>query len=136
MEVLTIHEIVLSNMNQFICNSVKGKIVPVQINKEQLLNKLLNSYEELGMKFKLTIEVIEKNINREQISLYNAFIIQASKHFGNTFEEMEFLLMRFHPIAQGEDKKHKKPLKRWNTNDLNSFIDKASALLSEQGFQF
>lgn len=123
-------------MNQFICNAVGGIIVPLQPNKIQLLNKLLNSYEQLGMKFKLTIEVIEKNINQQQISLYNAFIIEASKHFGNTFGEMEFLLMRFHPIVQGNDKRYKKPLKRWNTNDLNTFINQASALLTEQGFKF
>lgn len=79
-------------MHQFICKAQGGNIVPLEQNKRNLLNKVLRSYEELDMKFKVTIEVIVKNINEQQISLYNAFIIKASDHFGNTFIEMENIL--------------------------------------------
>lgn len=120
-------------MHQFICKVVGGKIVPLQHNKEKLLKTLLADYERLGMKLKLTVEVIEKNINEQQISLYKAFIIKASNHFGNTFREMEIILIRFYPInSEG----YKISLNKWTPKQLNDFIDKASALLTEQGFKF
>ena len=99
-----------------------------------MLNKLLNSYSELDKSFKLTIEVIEKNINEQQISLYNAFIIKASEHFGNTFQEMENILKRFWP--KWVDIEGIKEPKDWVKGDLENFINQASALLAEQGFKF
>ena len=123
-------------MHQFICKAVGGKIVPLQPNKISLLEKLLKSYQDLNMKFKVTIEVIEKDINSQQFGLYNAFILKASKHFGNTFEEMELLLKRFHPIFNNGTTTYKKPVKKWNTRELNDFLEQASALLAEHGFIF
>ena len=123
-------------MHQFICKSVKGTIVPVQENKVKLLNKLLNSYDEFDMKFKVTIEVIVKNINEQQISLYNAFILKAADHFGNTFIEMELILLHFHPRQLNPSGKWTKPLYKWTTKELDHFISQASALLAEQGFKF
>lgn len=123
-------------MHQFICKAVEGKAVPLQQSKSNLLKKLLDSYENLNMKFKLTIEVIDKDINASQISLYKAFILKASKHFGNTYEEMESLLKRFYPISQNGDVKYKKPINKWTSKELTEFIDNASALLAEHGFIF
>jgi hypothetical protein len=120
-------------MHQFICKYVKGKIVPIQENKLKRLERLLNSYGELDKKFKVTIEIIEKNINEQQISLYNAFIIKAANHFGNTFNEMEIILKRFWPRY---DMNTIKALNKWTTKELDTFINQASALLAEQGFKF
>ena len=120
-------------MHQFICKSVKGTIVPIQPNKLKLLKKLLNSYGELNKKFKVTIEIIEKNINEQQISLYNAFIIKAAEHFGNSFREMELLLYLYYPI---DNINGIKDISKWTTKDLDNFINQASALLAEQGFKF
>jgi hypothetical protein len=124
-------------MHQFICNSVGRKIVPLQVSKSELLNKLLDSYEELGMKFKVSIEVIEKNINEQQQSLYRAFILKASQHFGNTYNEMEEILKRFQPInAKGQIEQHCKPISIWTSKELDDFINQASVLLAEHGFKF
>lgn len=115
-------------MHQFICKVIEGKIVPLQSSKVDLLNKVLNTYEDLHKTFKLTIEYIEKNINEQQLSLYNAFIVKASNHFGNSFAEMEDILERFYPKDI--------IVSKWTTPELNKFIDEATALLAEQGFSF
>lgn len=121
-------------MHSFICKSVRGSLVPEQSNKIKFLQKLLNSYEQLDKKFKVTIEVIDKNLNESQLSLYNAFIIKASQHFGNTFKDMEEILFRFFPIDIDTNKP--KFVVKWTTAELNTFIQQASALLAEQGFKF
>lgn len=121
-------------MHVFICKSKDGNIIPNALNKKAFLRKLLNSYEELDMKFKVTIEVIEKNINDQQISLYNAFIIKASNHFGISFREMELMLKALYPMDHIAN--DYKPKNKWTTVDLNNFIEQASALLAEQGFKF
>ena len=125
-------------MHQIICKSLQRKIVPVREEKIALLNKLLDSYESLDKTFKLTIEVIEKNINEHQQSLYRAFIIKASNHFGNTYQEMESILGRFRPVvsSSGGVKAFYKPVPSWNSKELDRFINQASVLLAEQGFIF
>lgn len=128
-------------MHQFICKAVEGKIVPLQPSKIDLLNKILNRYESLDKKFKITIESIEKNVNQSQISLYTAFIVKAANHFGNSYNEMENILKRFHPMnsPQGRDSNeidYYKPINKWTSKELTQFIDEASALLAEQGFIF
>lgn len=131
-------KIYLFNMHQFICKSVEGTIVPTQENKLKLLKKILDSYSSNGKSFKLTIESYEKNINEQQISLYNAFILKAADHFGNTFQEMEYILKRFWPkkfnSIYGTDTY--KGVDYWNTKELDDFINQSSALLAEQGFKF
>jgi len=120
-------------MHQFICKAVGRKIVPLQQSKLNLLNKLLDSYSDTDKCFKLTIEIVEKNINEQQISLYKAFIIKASEYFGNTYHEMEIILRRFNPIYNIDDYK---PINLWTTKELDTFINQATALLAEQGFKF
>lgn len=120
-------------MHIFICKAVGGKIVPQQSNKKEFFEKLINSYQELNMSFTVSIEPVQKNINEAQIALYRAFILKASEHFGNSFQEMESLLKSFYPI---EDIGSYKPITNWSTKELTNFIDEASALLSEQGFNF
>ena len=120
-------------MHQFICNSQEGNIVPLEKNKRIFFKKLLNSYQELNKNFKVTIELISKDINEQQYSLYKAYILKASEHFGNGFYEMARLLERFHPLGINSEPKNPK---KWSTHELNDFIDKSSALLSEHGFQF
>ena len=122
-------------MHQFHCKAVEGKIVPLQPNKILFLEKLLKSYEELNKNFKVTIEVIEKNINSEQESLYKAFITKASNHFGNTYQEMENILKRFWPLNSFHMRDYK-PREKWTTTELNLFIEQSSALLAEHGFTF
>ncbi len=124
-------------MHQFICKAVGGKIVPLQQSKVDLLKKILLTYEDFDKKFKVTIEYIEKNLNEQQISLYNAFILKASSHFGNTFQEMENLLFRFKPHSIDElGGKFITPINKWTSKELTRFIDEATALLAEQGFSF
>lgn len=120
-------------MHQFHCRYINGKITPLQPNKISFLEKLLKSYEELNKNFKVTIEVIEKNINSEQESLYKAFIMKASNHFGNTYQEMEIILKRFHPINTDNSIKN---ISKWTTTELSLFIEQSSALLAEHGFTF
>ena len=120
-------------MHQFNCRSSGGKIVPLDDFKQKFFTKLLNHYEQLGMNFKVTIEILSKDVNTNQISLYNAFIIRASQHFGNTFEEMQNELMRFFPL---DIELNKKPVEKWNSKELNDFIDKANALLLEADSDF
>lgn len=114
-------------MHQFICKAREGKAIPTEQNKLAFLEKVLKYYEERNMTFKLQIEPIEKNINENQEKLYKAFILKASDHYGVTFKEMEFLVERFMPEG---------PRERWSSEQLNNFINKASSVLSEHGFQF
>lgn len=123
-------------MHQFICKSVGGIIVPLQKSKIDLLKKVLLTYEDLNKKFKVTIEYIEKNINEQQISLYNAFIMKASDHFGNSFQEMEIILISFYPKFIFQNSLLPKPINKWTSKELDRFINQATALLAEQGFSF
>lgn len=123
-------------MHQFICKSAQGKIVPEQDTKRKLYHKLLKSYEEQNMRFKVTIEVIKKNVNESQLSLYRAFIVKAHLHFGNTYEEMEQALKRFYPKNDLSINDNYKPLDKWNSSDLDNFINQANALLLEADSDF
>lgn len=101
------------------------------------MQKVLKGYEDLDKKFKVTFELIEKNLNEHQISLYNAFILKASNHFGNSFQEMENLLYRFKPYSIDElGGKFATPISKWTSKELTQFIDEATALLAKQGFSF
>lgn len=115
-------------MHQFICKSVSGKITPLKDDKKHLLHKLLNSYEKLNMNFKVTIEPVTKNLSGSQESLYKAFILTASNHFGNSYNEMVEMLKHFHPVDVFETGETI-PIARWNTEQLDNFINQANALL-------
>ena len=118
-------------MDIFICKTVEGKIVPQQsLQKVQFFNKLINSYGQLDKAYKVTIELVEKNINESQKSLYKAFILKVSEHLGYSYKNTEDLLLNEDSI------KNVKPFHKWTTKDLNEFIDKSSALLAEYGFNF
>ena len=121
-------------MHIFICSSVGGKITPQQTNKQALFKKLIDAYGKNNHTYKVTIEKIEKNINEAQTKLYNAFIVKASDHFGNTFTEMQNMLSRFHPIDVYTGLH--KPISEWTSKEVNKFIDLSSALLAEHGFHF
>jgi hypothetical protein len=121
-------------MHKFICNTVGGKIVPQRTSKRLFFQKLLDSYESLNKSYMVTIEIIEKDINEQQVGLYNAFISKASQHFGNTFTEMQNILSVFHPLMI--DTFGHKPISSWSTKELSDFLEQASSLLSEQGFKF
>ena len=121
-------------MHQFVCKAIGGVITPNSLSKEKLFHKLIKSYEDLGMNFKVTIELTSKNINESQVQLYNAFILRASEHFGNTFAEMASILERLHPInvIGGE----LKPIERWSSLDLDTFINQANVLLLDASSDF
>lgn len=120
-------------MHIFIAKSLKGVITPLGLTKQSLLQKLLKSYEEQNKAFKITIEELSKDISSEQIKLYRAFIFKASNHFGNTYAEMEELLLQFYPI----DIDNKKlVLEKWSSKDLDEFINKSTSHLAEFGFHF
>jgi hypothetical protein len=120
-------------MHQFISKAQSGRIIPTEPNKRKLLSRILDSYENQNISFKITIEPIEKNINESQRKLYDAFILKAADHFGNTYSEMQDILRRFYPInARGEDI----PLNRWSSQQLDLFITKSTAFLAEHGFHF
>jgi len=120
-------------MHQFVCKSIRGVITPNSFLKEKLFHKLLKSYEDLGMNFKVTIELTSKNINESQVQLYNAFIIRASEHFGNTFAEMATILETLHPINIGGEVK---PIEKWSSLDLDTFINQANVLLLDASSDF
>ncbi len=101
------------------------------------MQKVLKSYEDLDKKFKVTFELIEKNLNEHQISLYNAFILKAANHFGNSFVEMEVLLSAYHPkMTKVPFEKWTKTIDKWTTLELDTFINQASASLAKEGFSF
>ena len=121
-------------MREFIVKVVEGKLVPLQLNQVKLLNKILKNAEDNNKNIKVTIQDIEKPINSNQEKLYRAYIINASKHFGNSYNEMQEMLVRFHPIDIDTGKY--KQLNQLKRSELNSFIEQANALLSEYGFKF
>lgn len=122
-------------MHQFIVNAQSGTIVPVEHNKQKLFSKLLNSYEAMNMSFKITIEVLSKDINQSQVSLYNAFILRTAEHFGSTFNDMEMALTQLHPLNSFKVDDYKR-VDKWNTSELQDFINKANALLLEADSDF
>jgi len=87
------------------------------------------------MKYIITIENVTKNINESQESLYRAFIYKSADHFGNSFQEMENILKRFHPLNSFYTK-DSKPVSRWNSKDLENFINQANALLLDADSDF
>ncbi len=119
-------------MHIFNCKAKGGRIVPLSLNKVNLLSKLLREFEENGKTFQVKIELVEKNINGQQIQLYNAFVIKASEYFGVTFKEMESMLSSYFP----RDEHGLKSIRKWTTKELNDFIDKSSSMLSIHGFIF
>lgn len=121
-------------MHQFKCKAQGGNIVPLEHNKEKLLSKLLKYYEDDNKVFKITLEIVEKRISNDQISVYNAFVIKSSEHFGNTFKEMEKLLFHFYPISI--DTNEPIPVRLWSKGHLDKFISQATAHLSQFGFKF
>lgn len=123
-------------MHSFICKTQQGKIVPVESNKERFFNKLINSYGELDKKYKVSIELIEKNVNEEQQRLYKAFILKVASHFGNDFKTTQDMLKRYFPKSMDDIGWNDKPLNQWTSEDLNVFIHQSCEFLAEYGFQF
>lgn len=113
-------------MHLFIAKFFKGRILPVEEKKLVFWNKLLKDYEDKDMCFKVTIEVVGKNINGAQKSLYNAFIYRASDHFGNSFNDMKIML---HILEPRDPTGILVPIERWSTDQLNRFIDEANVML-------
>lgn len=83
----------------------------------------------------VTIQIIEKDINSQQIGLYRAFVIKAADHFGNTYKEMEDILKRFYPSNSFHPKDYK-PIEKWSSHELDDFISKATSFLGQHGFVF
>lgn len=123
-------------MHQFNVKSIRGVISPVNDSKKKFFDKLLKSFEDENMTFKITIENISKNINEEQIALYKAFIVKAAEHFGNSYPEMEEMLDRFKPKFNSLGFDYSIPIQRWSNKDLDDFINKSTAFLAEFGFNF
>lgn len=114
-------------MHQFKCKVVGGRLVPTSPMKQNMLKRMLSSYEAQGKIITLTLEEASKNISAEQQKLYKAFIVKAANHFGNDYHEMEQLLEIYKPD---------KPMQRWTSEDLDLFIHKSTALLGQYGFHF
>jgi translation initiation factor 2 alpha subunit (eIF-2alpha) len=114
-------------MHQFFCEVDGNDFVPIDSKKRELLNKIKKDYKNRNMTVKVTLEIVQKQINTEQEKLYKAFILKAADHFGTDFLYMANLLIGFAPD---------KPTSRWTTAELNKFIDQASAHLAEFGFHF
>lgn len=123
-------------MHQFNVKSIRGVISPVNDSKKKFFDKLLKSFENENITFKITIENVSKNINEEQIALYKAFILKAADHFGVDYKEMEEMLDRFKPKIKGLGFDCPKPVLRWNNKELDSFINKSTAFLADFGFNF
>lgn len=126
-------------MHKFLVKVVSGKIVPVQPSKKNLIDKMLRDYEALDKKFYVTFEEVSKDLNESQVGLYRAFIVRASDYFGNTYSEMEDMLKRYHPMRftiASMGTTDTVPIDKWSSEDLDRFINQASALLSPHGFKF
>lgn len=83
---------------------------------------------------KVTIEPSTKPLSIDQKTLYNAFIIRTSQHFGIRFSEMEVVLEPLKPIDPVN--LEPMPVKNWNTEQLNNFIEDAKAYIAEQDSNF
>jgi len=116
------------------CKSQSRRILPTETHKRELMDKLLDLYERTGETFLVTISLPEKDIHKEQQSVYRAFIFKASEHFGNQYHEMEIMLQQFHPYEPDMDTH--KLLSKWSTRELNEFILKAGSFLEGFGFHF
>jgi len=123
-------------MYQFIVKIKSGKFIPTLDKQKKILDKILNYYEHNQTSLKVTIEIVEKNINESQISLYKAFVIKASNHFGNTFKEMQMILENFHPMVETPNSLQPKSFEKWTSKELDTFINQATAFLAEYGFNF
>jgi hypothetical protein len=110
-------------------------LTPSDSSKLKLWNKLIDHYRRSEEIITVTLEVKSKVINSNQEGLYRAFIIKAADHFGNDFSEMQPMLMQFWPLDMLNSRIPKTP-DRWTADDLNSFIDRATAHLAPFGFHF
>jgi hypothetical protein len=116
-------------MHSFICKTDGDKIIPIGSSKKILLDKLKKDYKDRNITFKVTVSIVEKNLNKEQVKLHKAFILKAADHFGTTYPEMLHILERFTP-DEGLS------VERWSTKELDTFINKSTAFLAEHGFNF
>jgi EAL domain-containing protein (putative c-di-GMP-specific phosphodiesterase class I) len=121
-------------MHKFLVKVIQGNISPVLLSKKQVFDKILKHYQDSGKSFTITIEEQTKDLSTEQIRLYNAFFVKAADNYGCSFSEMESLLQRYMPIDQLTG--NYLPKEKWSTTQLGNFINQATALLSEQGFNF
>jgi hypothetical protein len=120
-------------MHKFLVKIRDRKLLATDLSKQDFLERLLDSYADRNIVVSITFEVPEKDINEGQVKLYRAFILKAAEHFGTDFREMQQILKNLEPTdASG----NRLPLKKWSTNNLNTFIDRSSSYLSEYGFNF
>ncbi len=112
-----------------------GKLIPSDDSKKKRWLKLLEYYESKNLKLRVSIEVIDKNINNNQISLYNSFVLKSSEFFGYTFKEMENILKEFYPF---DIYGNKKSIEFWNNEELTVFLEKANSKLKDfnNNFEF
>ena len=117
----------------FQCKAKSGQLVPTSASKQALLKKLLDHIERSGDTITVTIDQHGQNINEGQHKLYFSFIDKAAKHFGTDRDDMRATLQPFHPKTPDGEIKH---IDRWDTREINDFIDQASAHLAGFGFHF
>lgn len=110
-----------------------GKPIATDPTKQDFLERLTNDYERRDIEVELSFEIPSKNINADQVKVYNAFIVKAAKHFGTDFGQMKHILKNLEPKDFGGNSI---PVSKWNNQQLNTFIDQASSYLAEFGFNF
>ena len=115
-------------MNHFVGKIKGGELAPLSSHQKGLLKKLLSTYENNNTLVKVTYEIVAKNINQQQKSLYRAFIVKAADYFGDDYKSMEDKIERFKPKGIHIDK--------WSSKDLDDFINKSSSFLGQFGFHF
>lgn len=123
-------------MHIFICEAKGGSIKPTTLAKQKFLLKLLDSYEEQNMRFKITIENISKDLNEAQMSLYKALVLKVSDYAGTTYSETEDDLRQFFPIDVLSDNNTYLPVAKWSSADLDNFISKVISCIDDDNFKF
>jgi hypothetical protein len=123
-------------MHIFICESKDGSLKPTTLAKQKFLLKLLNSYQEQNIRFKITIENISKDLNEAQMSLYKAFVVKVSDYYGNTYSETEQILTQFFPIDILSDNNKYLAVADWKSADLDIFLSKSISFIDDDNFKF
>jgi len=121
-------------MHQFIVKVEGGKLIAVLPQQQSRLDKVIDYYEKNKKSIKVTFEIVSKDITVAQHSLFNAFVLKASEHFGVEYEECLTYLEHLYP--KDIEGKIKSDYKSWKHSEMQIFIEKASAFLAEYGFKF
>lgn len=120
-------------MHKFLVNFRGRQMVSTEIDKQNFLDRLLDDYENRNITVSVSIEIPTKRINQDQSKLYKAFILKASNHFGTDFPDIHKALKVLHPL---DEEGEYIPISKWNTYQLNNFINQASSYMAEFGFHF